>query len=594
MIRLKRLTWSYAFSYGKNNTIDFSENQLTQLLGKNGHGKSSIALILEEVLFNTNSKKIKKADVINRYADAKAYTISLDFSKDSDDYGIVTNRGSTQTVKLYKNKEDISSHTSTGTYKLIEEIIGMDHKTFTQIVYQSSAHSLEFLTATDTNRKKFLIELLNQTIYTQYAEVFKGLVKDITSGVDTSSTKLKTISDWLTKFGSIDLTKKDLKGVPDPLVDEPTKIIELKDKLANIEANNKKIIQNNKYIEILNSIELTNVPKPISNLMDLKVEIRNKESEYSRLAAGAKGTVSDTCSSCGQTIDNSSKKKHIEECKTQANRLVPVVKELKDLLASEEKNWAVYEKSIQAQQDWEKYHALINETLPKVLYDRAEIEKSLSDLENTVRLHRENTTAIIKYNSEATSHNTKIDVVIQQMDTMKADFDVYSKDLATLSKRLGNLQILVKTFGTSGLVAYKIECLVKDLEELTNEYLAEISDGRFLITFAMNSSDKLNVIITDNGNDIDILALSSGERARVNTATLLGIRRLLQSLSSSRINLLILDETISNLDTEGKEKLIEILLKEDSLNTVLISHDFSHPLLEKITVVKENNISRIE
>ena len=150
------------------------------------------------------------------------------------------------------------------------------------------------------------------------------------------------------------------------------------------------------------------------------------------------------------------------------------------------------------------------------------------------------------------------------------------------------------SFGTSGLVAYKIECLVKDLEKITNEYLTDISDGRFQLTFAINSSDKLNVIITDNGNDIDILALSSGERARVNTATLLGIRKLLQSLSSSRINLLILDETISNLDTEGKEKLIEILLEEEALNTILVSHDFTHSLLEKLTVVKENNTSRIE
>ena len=104
----------------------------------------------------------------------------------------------------------------------------------------------------------------------------------------------------------------------------------------------------------------------------------------------------------------------------------------------------------------------------------------------------------------------------------------------------------------------------------------------------------INVIITDNGRDIDILALSGGERARVNTATLLAIRKLMQSLSNARINLLILDETIDSLDTDGKEKLIEVLLNEEHLNTILVSHGYTHPLLEKITVVKENNISRLE
>ena len=68
----------------------------------------------------------------------------------------------------------------------------------------------------------------------------------------------------------------------------------------------------------------------------------------------------------------------------------------------------------------------------------------------------------------------------------------------------------------------------------------------------------------------------------------------MQSLSNSRINLLILDETVETLDAEGKEKLVEVLLAEENLNTILVSHGFSHPLIEKVSVIKENNISRIE
>jgi len=162
------------------------------------------------------------------------------------------------------------------------------------------------------------------------------------------------------------------------------------------------------------------------------------------------------------------------------------------------------------------------------------------------------------------------------------------------NERIGIVNILNKTFSTTGLVAYKIECLVKDLEEITNQYLVELSDGRFQIAFKVNSSDKLNVVISDNGRDIDINALSGGEKARVNVATLLAIRKLMQTLSSSRINLLILDETVEALDVDGKEKLVEVLLKEEHLNTFLVSHGFSHPLLEKVNVIKRNNISRIE
>jgi DNA repair exonuclease SbcCD ATPase subunit len=135
--------------------------------------------------------------------------------------------------------------------------------------------------------------------------------------------------------------------------------------------------------------------------------------------------------------------------------------------------------------------------------------------------------------------------------------------------------------------------MVKDLEDLANDYLAELSDGRFSINFVV-TNDKLNVEVTDNGKIISITALSSGELTRVNTATLIAIRKLMSSISKSRINVLFLDEVINVLDDQGREKLIEVLLQEEDLNTYIVSHGWTHPLLEKIEVIKEDNISRLE
>ena len=176
---------------------------------------------------------------------------------------------------------------------------------------------------------------------------------------------------------------------------------------------------------------------------------------------------------------------------------------------------------------------------------------------------------------------------------------VNEKELEEIVEALGkvedkstHLEILKKAFSTNGLLAYKIENLVKDLEDLTNDYLAELSDGRFSLEFVV-TNDRLNVEITDNAKIVDILALSSGELARVNTATLLAIRKLMSSISSSQINTLFLDEVIAVLVDNGREKLVEILLGE-TLNTYIVSHGWTHPLLDKIEVIKEDNISRLE
>ena len=164
MITLKTLQWDNCFSYGKGNKLDLDDATVTQLVGTNGQGKSSIPLILEEVLFNKNSKGIKKAEIQNRFIN-KGYHINLTFDVDENNYEIDVLRKGNIKCKLYENGEDISSHTATNTYKTVQNLLGLDFKTFTQLVYQNTNMSLQFLTATDTNRKKFLIELLKMEEY---------------------------------------------------------------------------------------------------------------------------------------------------------------------------------------------------------------------------------------------------------------------------------------------------------------------------------------------------------------------------------------------------------------------------------------------
>ena len=598
MITFKEIRWGNAFSYGPSNVIKLDAGPLTQIVGKNGHGKSSIALIIEEVLFNQNSKKIKKADILNRYTKDKSYFIELDFNKDGTEYEVINTRTATSsTIKLLRDKVDISSHTATGTYKTLENIIGFDHKTFSQIVYQSSVSSLEFLTATDTARKKFLIELLNLTIYTKAADVFKEQASGVNKNVDALQAKVSTVRAWLTKYTNEDLSIKELEedvAAPAELTAEVT----LKtNELDNIETTNKRINNNNKYKELLDGVIVGDVPSsnPI-DVTDLKVQLATMQKQLKdgkTLAAKCDGPTS-TCTTCTQTIDNSTMYAMVKQF--EFSKLVlegNIADIIAKILANEKlvKEWKAYnDKALEV----EKYHALYDITMSSQVLDANVLSADILALEKRISKINAEITRIKAANKKSTEHNSKVAVISAQMADMRDELDTHSLELITKTKELSNLQVLVKAFSTTGLVAYKIECLVKDLEELTNQYLNELSDGRFQLSFKVSSSDKLNVIITDNSHDVDIIALSSGERARVNVATLLAIRKLMQTLSNSRTNLLILDETVENHDAEGKEKLIEVLLAEENLNTFLISHGFSHPLLEKLQVVKEKNVSRIE
>lgn len=611
MITLKTLRWSNAFSYGKDNVVSFVESPLTQLVGKNGHGKSSVALILEEVLFNKNSKGIKKADILNRYVKDKTYSVELDFDKDGVDYQIKTTRGAAQGVKLYKGESDISAHTATATYKMIEDILGFDHKTFAQIVYQSSSSSLEFLTAPDTARKKFLIELLNLGKYTRAQEVFKEVAGSLTKELAVVESQVKTVNSWLDKYGSTDLMLKDFVEVPvvaDELISGQSEITA---KLANLDHTNRKITNNNTYKQVQSGLKLFPVPPEPSKLdsqikeaadaaateqIELNKSIRDSQSFVKKMNG-----LSSTCPTCLQAIDSTKIELLLNEQKELQAAATLRFQELNKYLEESSKDQykvnqevSEFNKATKAKEEWEKYHSLIDPQLQEDLLDKHDLQRQFDDLQHKITELKTLVTKAEKQNREAEAHNAKVDIVSKQLVEMNEDLEKYSGTMHELSEKMGLINILSKTFSTTGLVAYKIECLVKDLEELTNQYLVDLSDGRFQIAFRISSSDKLNVVITDNSKDIDILALSGGERARVNVATLLAIRKLMQSLSSSRINLLILDETVETLDVDGKERLVEVLLKEEYLNTFLVSHGFTHPLLEKIHVVKKNNISQIE
>ena len=67
----------------------------------------------------------------------------------------------------------------------------------------------------------------------------------------------------------------------------------------------------------------------------------------------------------------------------------------------------------------------------------------------------------------------------------------------------------------------------------------------------------------------------------------------MSSISKSRLNILFLDEVINVLDAAGREKLVEVLLEED-LNTYIVSHQWEHPLLDKLEIVRKEGVSCVE
>ena len=603
MITLKKLTWNNCFSYAEDNELLLDNSSVTQLVGTNGAGKSSIPLILEEVLFNKNSKGIKKADIPNRHVN-NGYDISIDFSVEDDEYKIDVIRKASIKVKLYKNGTDISSHTATNTYKSVEEILGIDFKTFSQIVYQNTNASLQFLTATDTNRKKFLIDLLQLDNYVKYFDVFKELSRTLSSDVSRVQGKIDTINKWLSNnnLESIELLPKlKIEFINE---EDEKNLRSLQLEFENISDITKKINQNNLYKNQLESIDLLKAKEIVATYKKestsfLKESLGTWKSELSHETRmrdkyeNLKNSETRECPTCSQDIDLDFVEVEYQEHNKRAQYNSDEIKKIESSIVEKERINAKLHSANSNIEEWEDFFARIDKTLPSQIPNALNLESEIRELKSSIESKQFEIKNIIDRNSEIDRHNTRLSIVQEQTEEFEDELETLLADIGSIEDKYTSVEILKKAFSTNGLLAYKIENLVKDLEELTNEYLAELSDGRFSLEFVV-INDKLNVNIDDNGKAVDILALSAGELARVNTSTLLAIRKLMSSISKSRINVLFLDEVTNVLDELGKEKLVETLLKEENLNTYMVSHGWTHPLLDKIEVIKEEEISRLD
>ena len=604
-IELKNLSFSNMFSYGNANKMDLHKNRITQLTAPNGSGKSSIAMIIQEILFNKNVKGIKKSDILNRWVKTKQWSGSLDFVVGDKQYQVSVTRSGAQTkVKLLENGTDISDHKVLDTYKKIQQIVGLDFEVFSQLTYQSSTDLLEFLKATDTNRKKFLINLFNLEKYIQIGEKIKSKATSTDRETLKLQGELKSVEDFL-KFTNIP-SKQAMIEVPeiDPALQR--KIGVLAAEIDNYNETCKKIDRNNMYITERDNISFrVDLSKPDSfedsdKLFKMKDDFLVVQNELKSMKRERDSIDDrDTCPACGQKIDNdkalqlkTTLENKIYLTQSNVNLYTNQINNLEEDYRKYQSAQRVYEQNQKAIESFEQLSQMIDKSIPTEYPNIDSIKSDIENLTDIYNKQKHKHEEAMQHNNGVSAHNAKVDALLDQKEDFKNRQVTLKNDTVSLQNQLNSLNILKKAFSTSGIVAFKLENLTKELEITINHYLSLLSDGQFQVEFKLDK-EKLNISVINNGIGTPIETVSGGEFSRIQTSILLAIRSLLSKLGGSSINLLFLDEITGVLDDEGKEKLIEVLQNENNLNVFLISHDFTHPLIEKISIEKQENISSI-
>lgn len=421
MITLQKLKWSNCFSYGADNELNLSNNTVTQVLGTNGMGKSSIPLIIEEALYNKNSKGIKKADIPNRYVNA-GYHIHLEFTKDEKRYDVIIDRKSSIKLKLLENGEDISSHTATNTYKTLQDIIGIDFKTFSQLVYQNTNSSLQFLTATDTNRKKFLIDLLHLEYYVRLFELFKEEARKSTLNLNSIESKIATIEKWLNDNKLSDTSILPVSEISIDTLSDEQELAALMIEIENISEKNKKISQNNTYKDMLSEIKIEEAQNCKVEGIQSYDELQSENGSLSQAVAGSKrlldklSKLGDHCPTCEQAVDSSFKQSLID---AEAKKIAEARErqdEIDRRISKIKRDNQEFTQARKLEKDWHDLFRSIDSSLPSSTLDPDELKSRARNIQSRISDAKERLVKLTRENEAITKRNTRIQVILEQTD----------------------------------------------------------------------------------------------------------------------------------------------------------------------------------
>jgi len=141
---------------------------------------------------------------------------------------------------------------------------------------------------------------------------------------------------------------------------------------------------------------------------------------------------------------------------------------------------------------------------------------------------------------------------------------------------------LVGAFGPNGIPARMLGRGLEELEELANEMLVRLTDGRFTMTLeteALKKSgegviDTLEVNVSDGGAPRSYELFSGGEAFRCDFALRVGLAKLLSRRVGVPLRFLILDEGFGTQDPEGLDAVVECIneISADFEKILVISH----------------------
>ncbi len=569
-------------------TIDFSGSGLTLINGynhdddcSNGCGKSSIANSVCFGLYGKLPKNVNISDILRR--GAKTGHIIITFVKNGITYSIKRCRPN-KTV-YYKEGIEI-----TISQEVFEQIIGLTYDQFIKSVFSGQSFDDKFINLNDTDKKEFILKLLNFTDINKYKENVDLKIKTYKKEIEEDEKEIQIKRGTLSFCEESLLNKKEVEE----------NIIKIKDQYSKLkEAYDNMIIQDKPDTSEIDKIEL-DAKNKLKEISDKKYECflyKQKINEYEinnknlnreivqlnqelETPSWKKGAIEVTCPSCNNHFELNKNGVIIKEDPEYKTNIQAKIKEKQgniknfcELIEKTTKEMNEFELLIKNKED--KIYQLIDiikEKRNNLVSEYNKISKQKQTLLGDLRVLE------TKYNNL----KEQLDGFINTENTIKEiKFAIKEKEKHTKNKEnILNIYInLSNILSPTGVPAYIIDNTIDLFNSYVKKYLDQLWENTEykLITYKENSKKeivaKLDNFFTINGQTVPIGTLSGGQKRLLMLSIDLAIINMLENTISDCFSPIFMDEAFDGLDSSNKQKVVPILEKmAENKEIVVIDH----------------------
>jgi DNA repair exonuclease SbcCD ATPase subunit len=540
MITFTKLKYQNFLAAG-NVPIEITLNQHTSTLivGRNGAGKSTMTEALSFVLFGRSLRNVNKPTLVNSINKRDAL-VEVWFHTSQGDYQI--RRGIKPNVfEVYADGTLIPAPASLTDYQTMVEtqILGMNHKSFCQIVVLGSASYVPFMRLPAASRRDIIEDLLDIEVFSMMSGLAKDELGNVKVQNDVLAQKRSLLDEQMRMVSSFtaQITEErdaKLATIQQALKDVSEHIITLSRTMSTLKTDW------DRYQSAQDTYRAS-----VDKLTEYETTLKNLEAREKKLAKERVFyTSTDVCPTCQQTITEAFRD---ERCRLIAE------KETTATAAIEQCRVLVT-----------RYHDAVTHADSEVTA-RRQLEQQMAATSAQIPVH-ERRMRELEHERERVHAPAPAPVDITELQQKIADLQTQQ---TTIAARRAVVETATSLLKDSGIKARVIKHYLPIINKHINYYLTAM-DFPIHFTLDENFSEQLQ---SRHRDDFSYESFSEGEKKRIDLALLLTWRAVAQIKNSAACNVLILDEVFdSSLDANGTEEFLKIIHTLEKSNVFVISH----------------------